>query len=306
MSLDILERITEKKVDLLDQGYIRLVDCMPRLVSPNEEAMPVDSMDTAICNAARTSYGTEFCGPQDKDVHLIRRLMREYHTSPFEQCEFKFQIKAPIFVHRQLLRHRTASLNEESGRYTVIKDDMHIPDSFRRNSKHEKQATVFEGTWQPELIDGEDPLCLISEHHNASYQLYQDLLNAGIAREQARIVLPLSTYSTLVWKMDLLNLLKFCRLRSDSHAQYEIRVYSDAMLKWIEALAPLTYQAFMDYWVNSISLSPAEQTIIANFLEANNIPISTLIDSLATANPKTLGLGQTELDSFRNKLTRLA
>jgi thymidylate synthase (FAD) len=303
-SIDILSRIPNKKVNLLDHGYIMLVDCMPRLVEEGRDHELVDSMDTAIVNAARTSYSAGRTKPLTKDRDLIRRLMREYHTSPFEQCEFKFEIKAPIYVHRQLLRHRTASVNEESGRYSILKDEMHLPTSFRQNTSADKQATVDIGNWEPLTTDGQKASMLIEEYYETTYNLYRDLLDSNISREQARIVLPVATYSTLVWKMDLLNLLKFCRLRSDLHAQYEIRIYSDQILDWIKILAPNTYEAFMDYWVNSVTFSPAEIQILKTFI-LHKVDFNKLIDYVNNESPSKLNLSKGETNNLIHKISNL-
>lgn len=208
------------------------------------EIMPASDCDAAICKAARVSYlsnSNRQPTPED-DARLIDYLWRNQHTSPFEMVEFKFAVKAPIFVIRQWHRHRTWSYNEVSGRYSELPEDYYIPTSFRAQSTTNKQGSSLTpmGTQahQEAMLYDYERVC------EEAFHLYHDLLDEGVSREMARMVLPVSTFTSMVAKVNLLNLLKFVRLRSDPHAQLEIQEYSNAMLKLIEPHVPLTIDAF--------------------------------------------------------------
>ena len=235
---DILDSVPERLISCLDHGHVRLVDCMPRLVPDDQTA------DAAIIQAARVSYG-EGTKSISEDRTLIRYLMRHSHTTPLEMVEFKFHCKMPIFVARQWIRHRTASVNEVSGRYSEVKDEWYVPEleNIRAQSKTNKQGG--EEQLPPELANE------IRENYalnsGEAFDCYSAALTAGVSRELARINLPLSTYTEWYWKIDLHNLLHFLALRCDSHAQYEIRVFAEAMLKLITPIVPLTIEAWNDY-----------------------------------------------------------
>ncbi len=237
---DILNGATSTNY-CLDHGFVQLVDCMPRLV-PDEE----ESADHAIAEAARCSYqrGTKTIAD---DKTLIRYLMRHNHTSPFEMVEFKFHIKLPIFVMRQLVRHRAANLNELSGRYSEMPEEYYVPDinNMRGQSKINTQGS--DGYLDEHMAD-----CLISDMNKVcggAFSFYKDFLEAGLVREQSRMVLPLSTYTELYWKIDLKNLLHFLDLRCDDHSQWEIQEYGKAILELIKPLVPWTIDAWEDYSV---------------------------------------------------------
>jgi len=248
----------------LDFGFVRLVDTM--------------GTDSAIVQAARTSYGGGEKSP-DEDRKLLRYLMRHRHTTPFEMCEFKFHCKMPIFVARQFIRHRTASVNEASLRYTEAKDEFFVPESFRKQGSANKQ--------------GGDETCEAFAHADVAvaqshaYVTYTRLLQAGVSRELARCVLPVSAYTEWYWKIDLHNLLHFLALRCDSHAQAEIRVFADAMLKLIQPIVPLTVEAWNDY-------HPMRGGMLLSRME---------IESIATGNG-FVG-SQRESDEFDSKIKRL-
>jgi len=236
------------KFELLDSGSLRLIDVMPA----------VDA-DGAIASAARVSYAAGTTAIRNK-AGLIRYLMRNRHTSPFEMVEFKFHVKAPIFVARQWFRHRTGSFNEVSARYSILPDEVYSPAA----ASIEAQAVDNKQGRQPGLTDSVQEFAAMTLKAVPAHAFadYQTLIELGVAGELARMILPVSTYTEFIWKVDLLNLMKFIQLRADSHAQYEIRVYADALAKVVEARAPLTFAAFQDYWLNSVTLSAQEWAAI--------------------------------------------
>lgn len=216
------------------------------------EVVLVDVMGTesSIVQAARVSYG-EGTKTVSEDTALIRYLMRHWHTTPFEMVEFKFRIKCPIFVARQLMRHRTASINEYSARYSVVKNEFWVPSMFRGQSKTNTQGS--DGFFYNDELK--------TEYVNAcenSFRVYQSMLDAGVSREIARAVLPQSTFTEFYWKINLHNLLHFLRLRMDSHAQPEIQEV--AVLIWNHVLEkfPNVAQAFIDYRLESLTFSGPE------------------------------------------------
>jgi thymidylate synthase (FAD) len=234
----------------LDKGFVRLIDVM--------------GDDNAIVQAARVSYGSG-----TKKVHedrgLIRYLMRHLHTTPFEMVEFKFHVKLPIFVARQWIRHRTANVNEYSGRYSEMKDEFYVPDpeQVRAQSATNKQGRA-DDSFAPE--EAERIRTMMRTTQESLYGQYQELLDTDLAREIARINLPVSNYTEWYWKIDLHNLFHFLRLRIDSHAQYEIRVYGEAMASIVKAAVPLAYEAFEDYILNSQKFSHQELKVIKALL----------------------------------------
>ena len=221
----------------------------------------MDSMggDNAIVQAARVSYG-QGTSKVSQDRGLIRYLMRHRHTTPFEMVEFKFHCKMPIFVARQWVRHRTANINEYSLRYSEARDEFYFPDP---------EHIQFQSALNKQGRSGEVPLELkqkvldyFKEISERSFTMYQELNEAGIARELARSLLPVNIYTEWYWKNDLHNLLHFIGLRSDSHAQYEIRVYSDAMAESVKAVAPFAWEAYQDYVVRGMRFSRIEQNLL--------------------------------------------
>jgi thymidylate synthase (FAD) len=233
-----LDGILGKDLSVLDKGFIRVIDYM--------------GDDSAIVQAARVSYGDGTKTLND-DRGLIRTLMRNWHTSPFEMCELKLHIKLPVFIARQWLRHRTASLNEISGRYSIIKDEFYFPKQalICTQSQTNKQGSA-EPLLEDISLDWRDQL---EDHCYESYQFYQKSLDKSISREISRISLPLNTYTEMYWKIDLHNLLHFIRLREDQHAQQEIRLYAETIMEIIENWVPITYEAFVDYRQKSFTLS---------------------------------------------------
>lgn len=218
--------------------YVMLVDTMPQI-----------HLDSAIVQAARVSYSNSGTKSARTDEGLIRYLMRHHHNTPFEMVEFKFYIKMPIFVARQHFRHRTASINEISARYSEVSTDFFIPNQYRSQSSVNKQCS-----------DG--PIELDPTHQADSckeaFRVYHELLDAGCSRELARCHLPQSTFTEFFWKINLYNLLHYLQLRMAPDAQQEIRDYAQAIYNRIEPLVPLTMKAFMDFRVNAITLSGPE------------------------------------------------
>jgi thymidylate synthase (FAD) len=207
--------------------------------------------DAAIVQAARVSYGHGTKTVSD-DRALIRYLLRNWHTTPFEMVVFKFHVRCPIFVARQWLRHRTASVNELSARYSVIQDDFYVPSPYSSQSVDNKQGSDPTATMADHLtLDGITIGC-------DAFSFYNRLLQEGASREQARIHLPQGTYTEFYWKMDLHNLFGFLQRRMDHHAQSEIRVLAEKVFEIIKPIVPISCEAFQDYRLDSITLSGPE------------------------------------------------
>jgi len=268
-----------KEITCLDKGFVRLIDVM--------------GDDNAIVQAARVSYGSG-----TKQVHqdrgLIRYLMRHLHTTPFEMVEFKFHVKLPIFVARQWIRHRTANVNEYSGRYSEMKDEFYVPaaDQIRAQSASNKQGRADEAF---AADDAERIRSTMEGTQTKLYDEYQALLEADLAREIARINLPVSNYTEWYWKIDLHNLFHFLNLRMDAHAQYEIRVYGEAIAQIVKAAVPLAYEAFEDYILESDKFSRIELQALKAFMK--EIPA----DEAALAE---YGLKGREAREFLDKVTK--
>ena len=232
-------------IKCLDKGFVRLVDSM--------------GGDGAIVQAARVSYG-KGTSKVSQDRGLIRYLMRHRHTTPFEMVEFKYHCKMPIFVARQWVRHRTANINEYSLRYSEARDEFYYPDpeNIQFQSALNKQGRL--GEVSDELKKKVNTY--FKEISDRSFEIYSELNNAGVARELARAILPVNLYTEWYWKNDLHNLLHFIGLRSDDHAQYEIRVFSDAMAKSVKAAAPFAWEAYQDYVIEGMRFSKIEQSLL--------------------------------------------
>lgn len=233
------------KREVLDHGFVELVDVM--------------GDDQAIVDAARISVSGENVKSVQSNEALIRYLMRHSHTTPFEMVEFKFRVAMPIFVARQWVRHRTASINELSARYSELPATFYVP-----KSEHvQKQADKNKQGRAEELIDGAESWTRgYQEEAAESFGCYKDRLNAGIARELARINLPLSAYTAWIWKIDLHNLFHFLRLRLHPHAQMEIRVYAEAMAAMVKEKVPMAFEAFEDFRLNALTLTGPEVAAI--------------------------------------------
>ena len=231
---------------VLDKGFLALKDVM--------------GDDSSIEEAARVSYQKGTRKISDTR-NLIRYLMRRGHSSPFEQVEFKFHVKLPIFVARQWIRHRTASVNEISGRYSELKTEYYLPsqDNYNLQSTTNKQGR------SDELITGEvygEMVKCIGAVREEVTELYDRLLGQGVARELARIDLPLSIYTEWYWKCDLRNIFNFLKLRLDTHAQKEIRDYANVMAAIVRERCPLAYEAFEDYVLNSKTFTATEVRLL--------------------------------------------
>lgn len=240
----MLAELIGQRVDVLDKGCVELVDFMPHPASGI-------SGDLAIVNAARVSFMGESKGPE-ADKKLLFYLLRNAHTSPFEMCEFKFRVRAPLVTYWQWVRHRTfhyQSANAQSGRYTPFEEtDFYVPSVWRRQSKSNKQAS--EGELDPEV--NADLMDKLQAFYEQGYHLYEEALGAGVSKEMARLFLPgFSVYYTWVIKVDALNLMNWVRLRMASDAQYEIRVYAEAIYQhFFKPMLPWTAEAFEQYVLN--------------------------------------------------------
>ena len=228
--------------EILDHGLVRVIDYM--------------GDDSAIVQAARVSYGAGTKHVQN-DEGLIRYLMRHWHSTPFEMCEIKLHIKLPVFVARQWIRHRTANVNEYSARYSILDREFYIPEPSQLAAQ-----SVVNNQGRGEVLQGEEAarvLELLKSDAARSYDHYTDMLSQdgqqGLARELARMNLPMNIYTQWYWKTDLHNLFHFLRLRADAHAQYEIRVYAEQMAKITADWVPLAYAAFEDYRMGGTTLS---------------------------------------------------
>ncbi|MBD3788145.1 MAG: FAD-dependent thymidylate synthase [Sphingomonadales bacterium] len=230
---------------VLDHGLVRVIDYM--------------GDDAAICQAARVSYGRGTKAVSD-DRGLIRYLMRHWHSTPFEMCEVKFHVKLPVFVARQWIRHRTANVNEYSARYSILDREFYIPApealAAQSSVNNQGRGQVLEGAEAARVLD------LLREDAMRAYDHYEDMLTPdadtgklGLARELARMNLPANIYTQWYWKIDLHNLFHFLRLRADTHAQYEIRVYAETMCQIVKDWVPSAYEAFEDYRLGGVNLS---------------------------------------------------
>jgi thymidylate synthase (FAD) len=252
------EGILDREFPVLDHGFLRLIDYL--------------GGDERIVAAARVSYGVGTKSTRE-DKALIHYLMRNLHTSPFEQVILTFHAKMPIFVARQWVRHRTARLNEVSGRYSVIPDEFYLPPigQIRRQSKRDKQARAPEQL--PRDLQ-ERTLEILQRDQASAYASYEELLRDDIARELARINLPVSVYTQWYWQIDLHNLFHFLQLRLDKHAQHEIRQYADVMAQMARAVAPIAFEAFEQHVLYAARLSKACKE-----------RLQTLLRSLAESSP---------------------
>ena len=261
-----LEAILYEPMPVLDHGFVRVIDYM--------------GDDAAIVQAARVSYGRGTRKVSDDRV-LIRYLMRHFHSTPFEMCEIKYHVKLPIFVARQWIRHRTANVNEYSARYSVLDKEFYIPapEQLAAQSSNNRQGRgdVLTGDEAAQVLD------LLRDDAEKTYRDYAWMLNegedgaavdpdrSGLARELARINLTLNTYTQWYWKTDLHNLMNFLRLRADAHAQYEIRVYADAMIETLNAWVPLAAEAFREYRLGSAQLSATGLEVVRRMLAGETV-----------------------------------
>lgn len=235
------EALLDKEIPALNYGFVRLVDYM--------------GSDERIVQAARVSYGKGTKTVRE-DTGLIHYLMSHAHTSPFEQVVLTFHCKMPIFVARQWVRHRTARLNEVSGRYSVMKDEFYLPEPSEICHQDDKNRQGSADALP--LDEAEEIIRLMEEDQKQAYARYLLYLDKGVSREIARVCLPLSLYTEWYWQMDLHNLFHFLWLRLDPHAQKQIRVFSDVLATCAKAVAPLAWGAFEEFKLFAVTFSRSE------------------------------------------------
>lgn len=261
-----LEEVLFQPFYVLDHGFLRVIDYM--------------GGDAAVVQAARVSYGRG-TKKVSEDRGLIRYLMRHWHTTPFEMAAIKFHVKLPIFVARQWIRHRMASINEYSARYSILDKEFYIPadDQLAAQSTANRQGRgdVLSGDEAQKVLD------LLRTDAERTYEHYAWMLNEaddgtqpdaerqGLARELARMNLTLNTYTQWYWKADLQNLMHFLRLRADTHAQYEIRVYAETMLKILALWVPLSYEAFVEYRLGAVNLSASGLKVVQRLIAGEKV-----------------------------------
>jgi len=248
--------------EVLDHGFVRVIDYM--------------GDDAAICQAARVSYGRGTKSVQN-DEGLIRYLMRHWHSTPFEMCEVKLHVKLPVFVARQWIRHRTANVNEYSARYSILDREFYIPEpdqlaaqSVINNQGRGAALTPEESARVLHLLKSDSAQCY--DHYA---EMISDDGKQGLARELARMNLPANIYTQWYWKVDLHNLFHFLRLRADAHAQYEIRVYADAIAKVVADWVPAAYGAFEDYRMGGATLSGKALECLRRMLKGETVTQET-------------------------------
>jgi thymidylate synthase (FAD) len=261
-----LEDVLYQPLSVLDHGFIRVIDYM--------------GDDSAIVQAARVSYG-KGTKKLREDEGLIRYLMRHRHTTPFEMCEIKFHIKLPIFVARQWIRHRMANVNEYSARYSIMDREFYMPApaqlAAQSTQNRQGRGDVLEGAEAARVLQ------LLRDDSMNAYDHYEEMLNerqdgsqvdperTGLARELARMNLPLNFYTQWYWKIDLHNLFHFLNVRADAHAQYEIRVYAEMMLDLVAKWVPLAHSAFMDYRVGGAEISAKGLAVLRRMLAGETV-----------------------------------
>jgi len=261
-----LEDMLYRAVPVLDHGFVRVIDYM--------------GDDAAVVQAARVSYGRG-TRQVSQDAGLINYLMRHRHSTPFEMCEIKYHVKLPIFVARQWIRHRTANVNEYSARYSILDKEFYIP-----AQEHLSAQSTNNRQGRGDVLEGEEAarvMQLLREDSERAYEHYEEMLNegpdgepldperSGLARELARMNLSLNFYTQWYWKTDLHNLMHFLSLRADSHAQYEIRVYADAMMESMRAWVPLCAAAFEQYRMGGANLSAAALETVRRMLGGEEV-----------------------------------
>ena len=265
-TVPMLEEILFEPIPVLDHGFVRVIDYM--------------GDDAAVVQGARVSYG-KGTKKISGDAGLINYLLRHRHTTPFEMCEIKYHVKLPIFVARQWIRHRTANVNEYSARYSVLDREFYVPEEVhlaaQSSSNRQGRGNILSGKEAKRVLD------ILREDAQMTYDHYIEMLNEseegdiidvskeGLARELARMNLTLSTYTQWYWKTDLHNLLNFLSLRADTHAQYEIRVYADAMMETLRRWCPITFQSFSDHRVEGVTLSGKAIKVVKKLISGVHI-----------------------------------
>ncbi len=252
------EEILDKEFPVLDKGFVRLVDYY--------------GSDQRIVQSARVSYG-EGTKTVSQDAALIDYLLRHQHTSPFEQVVFTFHLKMPIFVARQWVRHRMGRMNEVSGRYSIMKEEFYVPEAncVSGQSANNKQGRNDEALppEQAEKIRAD-----FQAGQKTAYETYSEMIEGGLARELARINLPLALYTEFYWQMDLHNLFHFLKLRLDSHAQYEIREYAKVLLEMVRKVCPLATASFENDMEQSVTFTGEEMEALRAVLEGKDNPLN--------------------------------
>jgi len=251
-----------KALPVLDHGFVRVIDYM--------------GDDAAIVQAARVSYGKGTKAVQN-DEGLIRYLMRHWHSTPFEMCEIKLHVKLPVFVARQWIRHRTANVNEYSARYSILDREFYIPApeqlAAQSTVNNQGRGAVLDGDEAARVLD------MLRGDAMRSYDHYEEMLSQdgqqGLARELARMNLPANIYTQWYWKVDLHNLFHFLRLRADAHAQYEIRVYADAICEVVKDWVPYAFAAFEDYRMGGVTLSSKAIDCVRRMLSGEEVTQET-------------------------------
>ena len=292
---DITFGIDNGYLKYLDHGFVGLIDTM--------------GSDEAIVQAARVSYGKGTKGTSN-DRALIRYLIKHKHTSPIEMCEVKFHLKMPIFVMRQHVRHRTANLNEYSGRYSIMSDEFYIPDreNLKPQSVSNKQGRggdmppiekeMCENTIKRVSTSNyEDYTSLLGEHPNDNYNITD---RQGLSRELSRIVLPLNNYTELYWKIDLHNFFHYAKLRGDSHAQWEIQELAKIMYRLVNMVFPIACEAFEDFIENSVSISRMEKDLLKRIISTDRWD-DVVNDQRSQENvAKKYGISKRDLNEFKS------
>jgi thymidylate synthase (FAD) len=265
-TVESLEEILYEPIKVLDHGFIRVVDYMGN--------------DGAVVQAARVSYGK---GTKKVSQYqgLINYLIRHRHTTPFEMCEIKFHVKLPIFVARQWIRHRTASVNEYSARYSILDKEFYIPEP-----QHVAAQSEINNQGRGKILTGEESehvLTLLKQDSLQAYNHYQEMLNldetgqildedrVGLARELARMNLPINYYTKWYWKINLHNLMHFLSLRADAHSQYEIRAYAEIMLEIMRRWVPMSYSAFVEYRQKGAHVSRTGLNVIRRMINGETV-----------------------------------
>jgi len=283
-----VDALIGKRFPVLDHGFVCLVDYM--------------GDDQAIVQAARVSYGAGTKKGRT-DRGLIRYLLRHRHTTPFEMVEFKFLVRLPMFVARQKIRHRTANVNEYSARYSIVPDEFYVPpvDAIRKQSLRNRQGRDEPAPLEVAKRFQEE----VKRLANDSYQVYKWALDEGIARELARIVLPVGYYTEWYWKIDLHNLFHFLSLRMDPHSQDEIRAFAAEMAKLARPVCPIAFEAFDEFTLEGMRLSKAEQAALAAMLEGKNLEGACEVAGLKLVDAKGQPAKSGEGVEFREKLERI-
>lgn len=291
LTIPAAEEILDRYFPVLDHGFVALKDYM--------------GGDEAIDEAARTSYGAGTRKVNERRG-LIRTLRRNLHTSPFEMCELKFHCSMPIFVARDWVRHRTANINEYSGRYSVMPMMFYTPAQFRKQSKKNKQG----GEAPMEAALADESVSHLRQHRAQVAQDYEWMVANDFARELARIDLPVSTYTQWYWKIDLHNLLHFLGLRCDERAQFELRVFADVMAAMVKRIAPLSFEAWVDYFFAGARMSRMEMDILRMLI---NVGENDMVKSafgifsgggITAEGMMQMGLSKTEVTEFVAKFKK--